>query len=300
MRGLRLQLASLFLLAVLPGLVALAVHNYLQYRDTRAVEASRLWSRAELFAAPNGVLLNGVASMLRDLAKRPEIGNAARDPRACAQILANIDAVHPELDHLAVFTAGGRLVCADVDGLAADESTAPWFEHVLAKRQFAVGDYRPPGPENKGEIEAGYPVQRADGTPVAVIGTGIDIGWLTSRFAQLALEQGSVLTLFDRNGTALARYPDPEHLTGNRLALVAARIASGTERLDETEFLDGTTRVAAFAPLGGTEWHDLTVSVDIDPSELLASARWNLLLDLASLSSVVLIGAFAAFYWGGT
>jgi signal transduction histidine kinase len=299
MRGLRLQLASLFLLAVLPGLVATACYNYFDYRDTRTAEAARLLSRARLISVMNGVVLDGTNTLLGDLAKRSEIRDAETAPAACTPILDEVATIHPEFVQLAIFTPSGDVICSRSGArVGSNQSGRPWFAHVIATRNFAIGTYHP-ARGGKGVIAAGYPIVSGDGTILGVIGLGIDIGWVANRFAQLALENGVVLTLFDGDGTALARYPDPDHLTGRTLQSVATRISAGSDGLDETEFLDGTTRIAAFAPLGGKDWHDLTVSIDIDPGTLLASARWNLTLDLSSLFSVVLVGAFVAFFWGG-
>ena len=48
--------------------------------------------------------------------------------------------------------------------------------------------------------------------------TGIDLDWLGARLRERNLAQGSALAVADRNGTLIAREPDPERFVGTRIA----------------------------------------------------------------------------------
>jgi signal transduction histidine kinase len=298
-RGLRLRFASLFMLAVLPGLIAAACFNYFDYQSEKHAAAAALLDRVRQITAKDGALLGSSFTLLRDLAKRRAITNVASDPATCAHVMESVLATHPEFAYIGTFDRNGARNCSaasdepDVNG--ADLS---WFKRAAATRDLAVGGYSIGGADAKPSIQVGYPIVGDGGALVGVIGAGIDAAWLKERFGQLALESGIVLTLFDNAGMALAGHPDLDHFGGRDLRPSAAKIAARAEGIDETRFLDGKTRIFAFAPLGSTAPGELTVSLGIDPTILLASARWSLLLDLMTLGGVALLGVSVAFLYG--
>ena len=299
MPGLRLRLATLFVLAVLPGLIGAAAFNYIDYQDRKAAAASELLDRVRHIAAKDGTLLGGVSSLLRDLAKRPAIENAKTGAAACAQALARILDTHKEFAFIGAFGVTGDLICSGTPGsLDVNSADRQWFMRAVASRDFAVGDYVIGRVSGKPSVQAGYPIINEDGAMTGVIGVAINVAWLNDRFGQLAFEKEIVLSLLDRSGTVLARFPDAERFTGLKFASDAIAVMGRGEEVHEARFPDGITRVFAFAPLGGSAGRELTVSIGIDPAVLLATARWSLFVDLGTLCGVALLGASAAFLFG--
>jgi signal transduction histidine kinase len=297
-RGLRLRLATLFVLAVLPGLVAAAAFNYLDFQDRKATAASELLTRVRQIAAKDGMLLGGVSSLLQFLAKRPSVVNAATDPMACAQAMARLIETHREFAFVGVFAIDGHLLCSGIPGGPTIGADRAWLTRALASRAFAIGNYAVGSVNGKPMIKAGFPVISDDGVVTGVIGIAIDVGWLNDRFGQLALERGMIVDLTDASGTVLASSPEDESLVGHRFPPAASGVALRSESVREAAFPDGVTRIFAFAPLGGTAGHNLMVTIGIDRSVLLAPARWSLIVDLTILAGVAFVGAMAAFLFG--
>ena len=83
--------------------------------------------------------------------------------------------------------------------------------------------------------------------------TAIDLGWLGLRLRERNLAEGSVLTIADRDGTLIAREPDPESFVGRPISpgfqyLVAAE-RPGTAELVSP---DGTRRIVGYQPPSAT------------------------------------------------
>ena len=86
-----------------------------------------------------------------------------------------------------------------------------------------------------------------------VVMSGIDLDWLGARLRERNLAQGSALAVADRNGTLIAREPDPERFVGTRipddfLPLVSAAEPGTREILSQ----DGTHRILGYQPVSAT------------------------------------------------
>src|SRR4030095_14583214 len=154
----------------------------------------------------------------------------------------------------------------------------------------------------KASVNFGYPVLDDAGHVRAVVVAPLDLAWLSELANQAGLPPGSMLTVIDRNGTILSRYPDEGKWIGKLmpepLVLNAILTQKGNGTIDASG-IDGSPRLFPFAPCGGAaQSANAYVSVGIPAAVAFAGANQILARNLAALGLVAGL-ALAAAWVGG-
>lgn len=298
-RTLRTRLALLFLLAVLPGFALATGYDLYGFEERVRAAVADLADRVRVVGSADGVLIGDSRLLLRTLANLPQVRQMGRDPAACAHEVADVLRGSPYYAQAAVIDDAGTVVCTgnpEHPSLARIDSRT--VARAISQRRFAIGD-------NAGaaarihRIHLAYPVIDQGGKVVGAVELALELDWLNQRFAALAFEKGTVLTLVDATGAVLARYPGPEPDVGKPLAPAVEAMLKAGETSGEAVFGDGETRFFALAPLGGTAPADLALLLSIDRVTLLAPALRDLLVDIAIFCLVAVFGMALALL-GGT
>ncbi|HZB93212.1 MAG TPA: sensor histidine kinase [Stellaceae bacterium] len=298
-RTLRTRLALLFLLAVLPGFALATGYDLYGFEEHVRAAVADLADRVRVVGSADGVLIGDSQLLLRTLANLPQVRQMGREPAACAREVADVLRGSPYYAQAAVIDAAGTVVCTgDPEHPGEARIDSRTVERAMNERRFAIGD-------NAGaaarvhRIHLAYPVIAQGGKVVGAVELALELNWLNQRFAALALEKGTVLTLVDAAGAVLARYPGPEPHVGRPLAPSVEAILKAGQTSGEAVFGDGETRFFALAPLGGTAPADLALLLSIDRVTLLAPALRDLLVDIATFCLVAVLGMALALL-GGT
>jgi signal transduction histidine kinase len=257
--GLRSRLLLLVLLAVLPALGLTLATNLAQRRQAVAQAQGEALRLARVVAGDEERLLEGARQLLVLLARLPAVREAADgDPAPCVALLADLLAQSPRYANLAVARADGEVVCSAVPappGAAVSAADRAYFRRALEAGDFAVGEYQIGRITGRASVNFGYPVLDAAGGVRAVAIAALDLAWLNELAAEAQLPPGAGLTVIDRAGAILVRYPDPEPWLGQPMAeavLAAVRAApTPGEGTAAGPGVDGVPRLYAFAPLGG-------------------------------------------------
>ena len=180
-------------------------------------------------------------------------------------------------------------------------ATAVYFRRAIETRDFAIGEYQIGRITDKATVNFGYPVLDDAGHVRAVVFAALDLAWLNELARQAGLPPGTMLTVIDRNGTILSRYPDdgkwigqlmPEPLVLNA---ILTQQGNGTTDAPGT---DGIPRLFSFAPFGGAaQSADAYVSVGIPAAVAFAGVNQILARNLAAL--VLVAGLALAAAWVG-
>jgi signal transduction histidine kinase len=134
-----------------------------------------------------------------------------------------------------------------------------------------------------------------------VVFAALDLAWLNKLAAEAQLPQGSTFTVVDRNGTILARYPDPEKWVGQPVPetpIFKAIEAQQWKGTAEVPGLDGVRRLYVFAPIAGLEGGGIVCAVGIPTAVVFAEVNRMLFRNLTGLGIVSLL-AFLAAWFGG-
>lgn len=284
---LRQRLLALVAIAVVPGLLALLVFIAAFHQERQHEVRDQALRTSEIIALEMNRIVSGAGSVLDTLAFAPAIRTLSP---SCPAYLEGLDARLPQLAGFAVAELDGLARCATdafADGGFAREA---FFREVADTGGLVLGTYTPRG-EGRGAL---LPVAlRVDGgSGQRVIVTGIDLAWLGARIRDRDLASGSAVTIADRDGTILAREPDPQDFVGKRLSDAAMMLARSSQP-GTIELLspDGTQRIVGYQPpdASGT---DLFVGVGFSTDVAFAPV-WRSTWRSLALAG---LGAVAAFF----
>lgn len=296
---LRTRLLALVLLAVLP-MLGLTLYSALAERTAAAERAESTALRlAKVVAANQSQLTTEARQLLATIAGAPEA--TGKNAAVCNVFLADVMARWPRYANLGVIGPDGKLVCSALPAAALlDLSDRLYFQLALETRDFTVGEYQIGRITGKPTINFGYPVLDRAGRVQRVVFAALDLAWLNELAADAQLTPGTTLTIVDRTGVILARYPDPERWVGEGVpeAALVEEILNSREGVVEETGLDGTERFYGFTPLPGTpNARDAYVSAGIPKATVLAGPNRELRRDLLILGLIAFLALAAA--WAG-
>jgi len=177
-----------------------------------------------------------------------------------------------------------------------------YFRDAIETRDFAIGEYQIGRITGKATLAFGYPFLDDAGHVRAVVFATLSLAWLNELAKQAGLAPGTMITVSDRNGTILSRYPDDDRWVGKlmpeRPVLNAILTQQGNGTIDAPG-TDGIPRLFSFAPFGGAaQSANAYVSVGIPAAVAFAGVNQILARNLAALGLVAGL-ALAAAWVGG-
>ena len=297
----RARLLLLVLLAVIPAL-GLTLYTNLEERQLRKTQVQEQAMRlSRLVSADHERLIEDARQLLVTLAAFPAVRD--RNRAACNTLFADLLARRSSYANLAVVDADGNVICTALPMTGqVYVGDRVYFQRALETRDFAIGEYQVGRVTGKATLNFGYPVLDDAGHVRAVVVAALDLAWLNELASQAALPTGSMLTVIDRNGTILSRYPDEGKWVGKLmpeplvLKAILAKQGNGTTEAPGT---DGIPRLFSFAPFGGAaQSAGAYVSVGIPAAVAFAGANQILARNLAALGLVAGL-ALAAAWVGG-
>src|SRR5882724_8465447 len=205
--SLRARLLLLVLLAVIPAW-GLTLYTNLEERQLRKAQVQEQAMRlSRLVSADHERLIEDARRLLVSLARLP----AVRDPNraACNALFADLITQHSSYTNLGIVDADGNVFCSAFPMTGQIYvGDRVYFRRALETRDFAIGEYQVGRITGKASVNFGYPLLDDAGLVRAVVVAALDLAWLNELASQAGLPSGSMLTVIDRNGRILSRYPD--------------------------------------------------------------------------------------------
>src|SRR5262252_3475989 len=299
--SLRARLLLLVLLAVIPALV-LALYTNLEERQLRKAlvqeDAMRL---SRLVSAGYERLIEDARQLVVSLARLPAVRD--RNRAACNAVFTDLLTQHSSYVNLGVVDADGSVLCSALP--IADPvylGDRVYFRRALETRDFAVGEYQIGLITRRATVNFGYPVLDDAGDVRAVVFAALDLAWLSALARQAGLVPGPMLTVIDRHGTILARYPDEGKWVGKLMpepSVLNAILTQQGNGMIDAPGTDGIPRLFSFAPFGSAaQSANAYVSVGIPAAVAFAGVNRILARNLAILALVTCL-ALAAAWVGG-
>ncbi len=244
---LRQGIVAIVAVAILPVAAALPYFIVSIHQEREGEVRDQALRTSEIASLEMERIITGAQGILETLAYAPVV-RELRSP-VCDEYLSEIARRLPQLRGLAVADLQGQIRCSaglyfGPDGIAGED----WFTAALRDDRFIVGEYVGSRPDEPAFLPIALPVD-IDGVVDAVVVSGIDVAWLGARIRERDFAKGSALTIADRNGTIIAREPEPERFVGIPIPdtyqwLVHAD-RPGTVELTSQ---DGTRRVLGYQP----------------------------------------------------
>jgi nitrate/nitrite-specific signal transduction histidine kinase len=298
--SLRLRLVGLVLLAVVP---AMGVVTYSAFEQRRLATAQTQENARQVVTAAASVqeqMIESTRQFLTVLAQFPILRGP--DHAACSAFLVDLAKQYPRYSSLTVSDPHGNIFCSssptDKPINILDDSFVP---HVIETRDFAVGEYRLGPVTRKPVLGFGYPLVDENNQAQGVVIAAFYVTTLNELAAESLMPPGSTLTIRDRKGVVVARYPDPENWTGKSVPDAPALESIGApagESTVEAVGADGIQRLYAFTTVRGVPVNDLSVRVGIPTSVAYAEVNQGLTRNLFLLGLIGVL-ALAAAWIGG-
>ena len=299
--SLRTRLLLLVLLAVIPAL-GLTLYTNLEERRLRKVQVQEQAMRLiRLVSAGHERLIEDARQLLVTLARLPAVHDRSR--AACSTLFADLLTQRSSYANLGVIGTDGDVFCSALPMTGrVYAGDRVYFRRAIETRDFAIGEYLVGRISGKPTLTFGYPVLDDGGHISAVVFVAVDLAWLDELASKAGLPPGTMLTVIDRNGTILSRYPAEGKWVGKLmpeplvLKAILARQGNGTTEASGT---DGIPRLFSFAPLGGrAQTANVYVSVGIPAAVAFAGINRILTRNLVALGLVAGL-ALAAAWVGG-
>lgn len=293
--SLRVRLVLLVLFAVIPAL-GLILYTASEQRRAAAGEAQANALRlAQSVSSTQDDLFEGARQLLIALAQIPVV--RGDNPAECNSLFSVLVKKYASYTNLGVVTPAGNIFCSGLP-LPGPVNVADraWFRRALENRDLVIGDYIVGRVTGKATLGLGYAVLDEAGAVRAVLYAGLDLSWLNKIAAKTQLPTGTTLTVIDRKGTILVRFPESEKWVGKSMpeTLLVQTILRQGEGTAELPGMDGVPRLYGFSPLGKTG--DAYVSIGVPKSVAFATANRIVTRNLMGVGIVSALAFLAAWF----
>lgn len=300
----RVRIVALIAVICLPllGMTALNAARERAAAEARAkIEVARL---AQLVAAHQDRIVESSRQLLKMISL--DVPELKDDPGRCNQYLAKVLKTNQDrYFNIGILNTDGTQRCSAIDiDPGIDVSDRHYFRGALQTGEFTIGDFQIGRATKKPGINFAYPVVDAAGKATAVVFAALDLNDFNREFLQLALPNPDHirLTVTDRNGILLARYPpDPARL-GKPLNLPLVRSSVLSPASDkgvfETRGAGDEERVFAFDDIARNSDNAIALRVIVSaPRDIIyAEANANLRRIVAEILLVFLLLIAASWY----
>jgi PAS domain S-box-containing protein len=291
--GLRFRLMVLSLLAMLP-VFALVVFRAEEDRGRLQRELQDAAARlSESCASSVAQVLEGTRQTLITLAYSESM--LRRDAEKASAYMGNVLDRSRLLGNLGLIAPDGTVIASGLPLKSNfNVSRKSWFAMIQSNRTFTIGEYQVGMTTGKPGIVLGLPLPgQPDGQPLSVVGAALNIDILQTCLALANPPADGVLNIIDRNGTILARNPNPQDWVGQSSKawpVFRKAVTGGAPGFVETAGVDGTNRLYYFTEVPGSD-RSLYVGGAISKSSLEKAAfsetcRAMTWLGIASLAAL--------------
>lgn len=249
---LRARLILMVLLAVIPAF-GLILYTGLESRRTDRAEAQLDALRFTQHVGDDVTqLLDNGRELLVVLSELPQIRSV--NPDRCNRLLADLrERFSHSYSGFSVARPNGDVACSS-NPLSQQVNLADrsHFQEVLRTGEFVVSDSMSGRLTGQAVIVLGYPLREDTGDLTGAVFTSTDLSRLADHLEKSQLPTGSTLTLIDRAGAVVTRYPEPERYVGEAASdspIVKVILSRKSEGMVEARGLDGVERLYAFTPL---------------------------------------------------
>jgi signal transduction histidine kinase/HAMP domain-containing protein len=285
-------LSRLFLLlaaALLPA-IAIQAHNEIDLRRTREMEVQRhALGLARLAAAEQQQFVQGIRQVLIALSELPAI--KAKDIQACEAYLSTIKERYPEFITFIVADMSANAFCFPNSRDKPSAAGRAYFDNAVKSGAFTVGEFAVGRQTDRKILHFALPFYGDDARMGGVVIASLSLDWLADSIARKDVPPGDALTITDRDGTVLARYPDNGGFVGRKMP-VDSPLHQDQPAIADTRDVDGVERIVGYSVLPADSG-GLHVSFGVDKAQAFTSiqdrTQRGVLLIILSTSLVLVL-----------
>jgi len=258
------RLLVLLTAALLPA-TGIQMYNEFDLRRARQVEIqNHALSLAKLAAAEQQQLVEGIREVLIAMSEVPAIKTKNRD--ACDAYLLSIRKRFPAFITFLVTDLRGLSFCdTNPDHRPISIAGRKYYATILQTRTFTVGEFSEGLSTGRRVLQFALPFYATDGRMDGFIVAGLRVAWLAEYVAQRGAPRGTALSIADRNGVYLARYPDSRRFVGSRMP-GRKNFGAGSSGVVDAVDIDGVERIEGYTSLDDDSGA-MIISVGLDKNQ---------------------------------
>jgi signal transduction histidine kinase len=299
-RDLGFQLLALYLLLIVPFLIALLVFNQLVgVRIRENVEANDL-SLASAIAQETGTSINNSLTAVQQLSAYPAVIEA--NHAGMAQLFSVVLNTHPNMNLVYRLDRNGIMLYHYPEGpgstVGTDFSFREYFQRALTSNQPLISEGRISPTTNQAVATAVMPLWSQDGEFLGLVGANLRLESLSKTLAAITsahqTEEGLQVIILDNNHQVIA-YPDSKLLLRPASDLLPNGSSGTPGNLTESRIAQAPNaeeRLYTYAPITSVDWN---VVVSRPTSAAFAT---QIILDRITLIAAVLFILIGLFFWG--
>lgn len=317
-------LTLLVLLAVLPGFITALVFADSQRRQALANVQAQNLSYLRLVTLNQSQIVANTKSLLSLLTAAPDVRN--RNKAGCQSLLDGVVQSSNRFYGIAVLDVNKQPWCFSSAATPSPSITATqtpeqsalgrtmtvtdgvqgserMYQRSEASKDFTIGEYFVGQVSGRSFLALTQPILDDTGKITGHVLAGLSLGELNASIETLDLPAGYIVTVLDRRGTLLVRWPTPS-LVGQNFAeypLVQRVLRDSVDDAEHTVDLtgvDGINRLYAFRSVPGTPGRDLFVLVGIAPEIAYTAIDNDLRRYLIFLSAFTFVAAVVTWVFG--
>lgn len=295
--GLLPRLLLLVLLAGLPAFGVMLHDHYKMQRDAEERVRENVRASLSLIEAEQTRIIDGVRQLMHALALTDVLrsGNA----EGCQAFLTQLAPSVAAGNILHATDETGRVICSTMpEEVGIRVGDRFHIQGALAGDPFTIGNFVRRRFDSKPAMPFAVPYRRADGEVGGAVAMTMEATWLERFVAKTELPEHTSVTMADRTGTVIARFPDTEHWAGQPLPDRYMALLHARQRgMAEMGGLDAKPRIIAYSPVPEGA-NGIFLAVGYDKEVVLApmaeAARRSMILIAAS--SIAALMAAVLFY----
>ncbi|HEV8544515.1 MAG TPA: ATP-binding protein, partial [Verrucomicrobiae bacterium] len=216
---------------------------------------------------------------------------------------ASMKKVYTNYTDFGLIETNGHLVVCSIPGKTGVNLTRRAdFQHVLATREFSVGEYGPASGATHGCLFCANPIFSGSNQLARVIYAALDLEVLNKVAAEAQLPKGSAIEIFDPGHHILARFPEPERWIGRSVSdsSFAETVVRDEEGTIQARGLDDIGRLCAFTSVKTGGHPSMFVIVGIPTELAYAETTEAVIRNLIILGIVALLALVAAWSYANS
>jgi signal transduction histidine kinase/ActR/RegA family two-component response regulator len=297
LNSLRGRLLWMVALAIAPAVLVTIYTGWSERQNAIAAAQENLQRVTRLAAVNEAQSINSARQLLMDLSDVPDL---LASPKQCNALMQRMLSKNPGYVNLGLIRLNGDVTCSAVTSRSpVNLADRDHFQRAIAERRFVAGNYIFGRVIQKHTINLTYPVMDNDGAVVAVVFAAMDLFNLDRFTAGLDLPEGAILITADAGGTIISRRPNPGNWFGHQVsAEMRGHMAQSDPRPVVLTGPDGIARLHTFAHVGNEETSNYTLTIGIPRQDIIAAARHDEYISLATLAVTTALALFATWVIG--
>lgn len=292
----RTRLLLLVAMVLVPAFLLVLYGNLEQKRIETDLVRRAAAAQSQLAAACEENLIKNARQLLATLTQFDFLV-MGKNVAFCQTNFVNLRKLFPDYANFGLIEKDGTVFCSALPlsgPVSLDDRS--YFRRTVQSKSFSVGEFQVGRLTGEPGLNFGYPVMDSKGALQRVIFASLKLSHLSEALEAIRLPAGGTLLVVDRNGTVLARQPNPEEWLGKNLksAPVVQRILRGPPAAFEMPGIDRRDRLHAVTVINEGASPGLFVSVGIPLAVSFAHANHVLVRNLIIVVVVALLVMLAA------